>query len=421
MELEKLLYPRGVRQWFGIPLTFPDGTRQAYVKIEGRIFSVFIEDKPSGRTMTFYAKFTVREEDDYEIGYFLPLVNINHERYIDVISPEKIFSRDMEDVMVEAKLSLRPKLAVFLNGVYKYSVTPSFNYETRKLSVGSLTNVRDYDSDKNVFENETDVLSLKFELFEQIHPTAVFSISKKEIRAYYQDKNLHLPHKNVYSPEELKIALPGNSTMTVSYLPEYDLFDFGVTLTIPDAYWKGIQKIYEQVFSIPETKGIVENWVPIELYNSMAASASRIIMALYPTQFPKGNEELVLMYRYNLDSGKREKRETINGSTWVSSVGRIIPKPPPLTWMTEINTLQGAAYEKIEQRFRELANRNIVTLSNEEVSEMERLFVQLKQFRQKGKINCRICATPTNLYDPDTRNFYCSDKCQGVDYYDYSG
>lgn len=385
MSLYDELYATGVRKWDKLPRLFRNGTQSTRVEIEGIISIAQIQNGH----ITFDYPVRVEGEDDF---------NTYGVQFFSIFENGRLYAETPQVPTPD----LRPGWQIEVNGNYFDTVFSVFDYQSKRVKLGILTRNRDYNGDNSPFRDDGDILSIRFTLNEFVHPEHIFSISKAQLRQY--DVQVNPEHLE----ETYKVVI-GDTTLSVSPFYEYDLFDFSLSFVIPDAYWQGIQDLYERTFGIPNTQGIVNNWMPVELANEMARVGSRIIMTAHPGKFPRGDEDLVVMYQWSTQTGQLMMKPHFESQIWK---GPSMFGDPKLVWRAEEKTLKFLAYANIEQRFHALASRNIITLSETELQELDTLLHQLKDFRRAGNLNCRICGNNAALKSPkEPQLVYCSYKC----------
>lgn len=393
MDLYKLLYPSGLRRWERVPKYLADGYSEAYAIVDGTRVKATVRDNDS---LEFSAPLKAFDEDGYDETHWIPFLNINHTHFIDAFfdnppTPE-----------------LAPQWAIYVNDKELFTVQASVDYLTRRITLGTITNVRGYDRDQRILQKDTDVLQVFFVLNNIRHELPVIRITQGELKDLDRKYN---PYQDETEPYRVTYR---EVQWFIQPLYQYGLFDLGLSFVVPPEYWEGMQDMYKMVFGIEKTQGLVANWMPIEMANTIADLGSRIIMALNPTKFPTGSEPLISMYRYSTTTGKLEKRDTIESDSMHSGKGPL--GSVRLVWHTEKRSLTFTAYRNVEQRFHELAMRNVVTLSDEELEEMEKLLQQLKRFRQVSKLQCQVCGNVAKLMDPVKIASYCSKICQMTQY-----
>lgn len=396
MELDKLLYPRGLKKWFGVPPSFPDGSRMANLRIENVRIKVIIRESNGSFKLSFLGHFQIGDLDENTYDFYLPIVEV-HKKTIRVPDADKFYD-EIEGFNYPVENKLWPKYIVYANGQKKKELPVKFDFSTKQVLPHQIDMF-------NSPENDT-ILSVKFGLWDRELPLPLCTLSRTQVKELDRTLNPQNNHSFVWKENE-------NITWEISKetSSEGDFFSVRLEYTPDNVVWQGIRGLYNEVVGVEKTKGVVWNWMPIEMAQNFASVASRIILAF----FKNVSNDNLLLYRFDKKTGDLQKRKDFTSDEWQGK-HPVLLLPPTLEWNIEMHSMKTTVYENIERRFRELTNRNIVTLSDKEMDELDRLFVQLKQFRQVGSIECKICATPTNMYDPESRKFYCSAQCQGVDY-----
>lgn len=158
--------------------------------------------------------------------------------------------------------------------------------------------------------------------------------------------------------------------------------------------WPHMQKLIEKVYGIKNCRGLYEGWLPLEIIDTACDLTSYIIMAFHPTRFPKDDEPLIKMLRYDPVGGQFSRRPDFDSDF----------KPFNTGWKTEIHSESVKAYLQLENEFSTLVNKHLVALSESEFKRAAEIFQKIQEMRKGKKIECQICFLQNSIYQTQKQN-----------------
>jgi len=365
VTLRSILYPNNFKKWIVVPEDFP---QDIWCDILGKSVQIKRQRDHADRPeLHFFVPFTFFEiDDDNEItksSISIDVCNLQLNTYlyppqIDVHKKDHDFDCTL---MVGNKEFAYPIFTVF-----KYAensrVQPQLFQRNNRYDIYER-----YDqSILTTAKNDQVTLHLKMMGFSLGHVIKLGSYSEyKKI----QDTTTHA-FEDFYKQKWWEWKRD-EATVTFHFDTNDNFLDAGLSLNFSHPnLWPHMQKLIEKVYGIKNCRGFYEGWLPLEIIDTACDLTSYIIMAFHPTLFPKDDEPLIKMLRYDPVGGQFWRRPDFDSD--------FKPFNTEWGWKTEIHSESVKTYLELENEFNTLVNKHLVALSESEFKRAAEIFQQIK-------------------------------------------
>ncbi len=411
--LRDALYPYWLKKWIAIPVSWGESRNPTY---DERRYN-----GPSVDDLRIFDKW-VRIED----------VNSNGFRTLHFESVCELHTNDPDDDN-KRKLSI---VFALLDGYYNeisFFMEPTTKcqatwvlYSNGKVAGSMPLSASDVNTNKsfklsslfagiietaiNSSQNVAYTIKCELEGYETQSVLCTFTV--QDIRNAMVPKNKVDTIQGYASPEGIDMyeIVINKVEMSFTYDGESLWFD-EIRASISPILRSEIESIYETVFNIAGKRvfPITFKSFPFSIAQQYAKMFSYIVMALHPTRFPTGFEQLVSVVQL-ID----ESFSVITDFNKPAVIRNDLPY-----WKTEMNDVKGDHYKMMEDDIKSLMSRPFYELTNEEAYRARDLMEKFRVLRMKHKekslgINCSFC----NASAPRTQcgnvcgiAYYCGDEC----------